>query len=283
MIAITDHNRYQPSLEAIQGAARTGLNLTCLPGEEASFENWHMLSIGATGPIREEYETPEGAADVAKVALALEGVELPSGLKPEEYAPARWAAKAIRRQGGRAFLAHPYWVSRRRYHLDLRLCDQLVADAAIDGVELLGDVRYENNLLSIAHCQKLLAQGHVLPILGCSDTHAAREKTYGCYWTLVLARDSSGPTVLDAIREGRSAACSTAGASGLHEGFRAYGPVELVEYAMFLDREFFPLHDVLCAKEAEHAWARLNGSERAARDFVQEMQQLYRECFAFGA
>jgi len=281
VIAITDHNRHAPSQEAIIGAERLGLNLSCLLGEEVSFDNWHALSVGARTGIRELYETPGARSEVAQIGVELDKVELAGGLTSAEYAPLKWAIETIHRHGGRAYLAHPYWVHSQRYHLDLRLYDQLVADGEFDGVELLGEVHYENNLLSIAHYQDLAAKGHVIPLIGCSDTHGA-EHYYGCYWTIVLAKNATGTEVLDAVQEGYSAACSTVGPTGKHEGLRIYGPLDLVEYALFLEREFFPMHDELCREEAQLAYAAFRGQETSQEAIAgggPKMDRLYRRCF----
>lgn len=252
VIAITDHNRYEPSLEAIEAVQRAGLGLGCIPGEEVSLPTWHLLSINSAAPIMSYYETDAGQTEVADLAAKLASKPLAEGLTAEEYALLKWTIQRIRAQGGYAFLCHPYWVSRERYHLNLGLYDQLVQDDLPVGIELLGEVRYENNLLSIAHYHDLLRQGHALPLIGCSDTHGA-EHTFGRYWTLALADAATPASALDAIQAGRSVACSTAGPTGLDEGFRAYGSRRWVEYALFLDREFFGLHDALCAQEAQAA------------------------------
>ena len=63
VIAVTDHNRYAPSLEAQEGVAKIGLDLLAIPGEEVSVEmnGGHILSIAANRWIkdpdrRDEYE-----------------------------------------------------------------------------------------------------------------------------------------------------------------------------------------------------------------------------------
>lgn len=282
LLAITDHDCYPPSQEAIAGAKRLGLNLICLPGEEVSFETWDMLSIAADVGIKELFETAEAQAEIAHLAEELAGRKLAGGLRAEEYAPVRWVVQAIHRHGGQAFLCHPYWVlSSRRYHLDMRLYDQLVADAEFDGVELLGEVRYEDNLLSIAHYQGLVASGQRIPIIGCSDTHD-REHYYGCYWTIVFAKEPTAKGALAAIADGYSVACSTVGPTGKQEGLRIYGPLDLVEYALFLEREFFPLHDALCREEAQSAYATYRGEKSPPTkdaDWSGKMARLYSHSF----
>ena len=88
--------------------------------------------------------------------------------------------------GGRAYLAHPYWVVERGYHLPSPWYDRVLEEGILDGIELLGDVKHENNARSLARYLDFRASGGDIPIVGNSDTHRA-EHTYGTYWTLVYA------------------------------------------------------------------------------------------------
>ncbi len=277
VIAITDHNRYTPSLEAIAHVRRLGLPLICLPGEEVSFGNWHMLSLGASAAIWDRYNDAQGQAEVAAQETGLETASLREELTATEYALIKWAVGAIHRAGGLACLAHPYWVCDRGRHLDRRFYDQLVAEREIDAVELLGDVDYPDNLLSIAHYQELLYRGYRLPVLGNSDAHHVAH-TFGHHWTLLLVAEPTAAGVLQAIQEGHSAACTSVGPQGERDGLRIYGPLELVEYAYFLAREFFPAHDALCQQEAALGYATLRGETilpEAWAQCQQEMKDLY--------
>ena len=284
LLAITDHNRYTPTLEAISGAGALGLNLLGLPGEELSFPTWHMLSIGASAAVMDRFNSEAGQAEVAQAEAALAQRPLAPGLTAAEYAPMRWALDRIHRHGGKAYLCHPYWVASRVYHLDPRLYDQMVADGDLDAIELLGDVEFEDNLLSVARYQDLLLQGHRLPIVGNSDSHGV-EHTYGCHWTLALAEERTGASALAAIAEGYSAACSVTGPGGRREGFRAYGSHQMVEYALFLEREFFPLHHAICQQEAQAAYQVLyhQGDRKEMLGHAERMAELYRQSLACAA
>jgi len=277
-IAITDHNCYAPSLEAIEHVQRLGLPLICLPGEEVSFSNWHMLSLGTTTAIWDRYNDGQGLAEIAAQEAELGTASLREGMTAAEYALIKWAVRAIHRAGGLACLAHPYWVCDRGRHLDRRFYDQLIAEREIDAVELLGDVDYPDNLLSIAHYQELLYQGYRPPVLGNSDAHNVAH-TFGHHWTLLLAAEPTAEGVSQAIRDGQSVACTSVGPEGERDGLRIYGPLELVEYAYFLAREFFPAHDALCQQEAVLGYAALRGEVILPETWAQrrrEMEGLYR-------
>jgi hypothetical protein len=80
------------------------------------------------------------------------------------------------------------------------------------------------------------------------------EHTYGTYWTLAWAQEGTLESVLEAIADGWSVACTTAGrVSGGETRARqmaAHGSFELVDYAYWLEEQFFPAHDRLCKEEA---------------------------------
>ena len=262
---ITDHNAYPASLEAMAEVARLGLNVVTGPGEEVSGPNWHLLSVGA---------------DAAIYAL---GQESGAFLNEAEwkYEAMHWAIRAIQAHGGRAYLAHPYWSVERGFHLPSPWYDRVLEEGLLDGVELLGDVLHENNFRSLARYRDFLAAGGRIPILGNSDTHR-RGHTYGTYWTLVWAEEPTLAGVLDAIADGWSVACTTAGRASSGETrarqMAAHGSFELVDYAYWLEERFFPAHDRLCREEAALAYKVLAGEalgEGALEGCRAEMEGLY--------
>jgi hypothetical protein len=89
-LAITDHNRFAPSLEAIESARKLGLGLLCFTGEEITAWDWHLVAIGARSEIQ-----PEGPG----------------------YSSLKKALDEVHAQGGRGYLAHPYWISGRRRNM----------------------------------------------------------------------------------------------------------------------------------------------------------------------
>ena len=239
---ITDHNRYQPSLEAMDAVRRLDLGLITGPGEEVSGPNWHIVAVHADAGIYD---------------LGLQSGRF-AGDAAWEYEALRWAVRTTQAHGGRAYLAHPYWVVERGFHLPSPWYDRVLEEGILDGIELLGDVKHENNARSLARYLDFRASGRDIPIVGNSDTHGT-EHTYGTYWTLVYAREPTLDGVLEAIADGWSVACMTAGRNGESRAERtlALGAFELVDYAYFLEQRFFLAHDRLCAEEAalaSRAW-----------------------------
>lgn len=264
---ITDHNHYQASVEGIEAQERLELNLVTMPGEEVSGPNWHILSIRADAAIH----------DLSTAAFTDQDID------PGSYEALRWAIEATQAHGGRAYLAHPYWAVERGYHLPVPFYERVLDEGILDGLELLGDVRYENNVRSLARYLDYRAAGGTIPILGNSDTHRT-DHTYGSYWTLILARELTPEGVLEAIADGWSVACTTVKPVHVHEraaAMEAYGPFELVDYAYFLEQRFFPAHDRLCEEEAALAYRAWRGEQLAVdvmRAQVDAMEALYRQC-----
>jgi hypothetical protein len=238
VLAVTDHNYYPASQEAIELARQGGLGLLCLPGEEVTAPNWHLISINASGAVgwTRDRDGYEGMLSTIQM---------------------------IHDKGGKAYLAHPYWTYRNQSHLPWADYERALADGAIDGIELLGDCIWEENLRSVVRYGEL-PPGQRYPVLGNSDAHT-REHTLGVYWTFLLAQDSSPEGVLQAIADGASAACASISLAPrgypAHARLMAFGPLEMVDLAIFLDREYFPRHDELCRREVELVHRRLSGDE----------------------
>jgi len=165
-------------------------------------------------------------------------------------------------------------VAGQKFHLYRPVYDQLLQDGLYDAVEVLGDVTPEDNLLSVAKYFEEVANGQKIPIMSNSDTHRSHEHTYGNYWTLVFAEKLEQDDIFNAIFDLKSVACE----HHPGENLRIYGPFDLVEYAFFLHREFFPLHDKICAREGELYMRVLDGEEVDLQELEKlktELNELY--------
>lgn len=269
-IAITDHDQHAPSLRAIAEVARTGLPLLVLPGEEVAIREvgGHILSLGArdgVGPLR--YRE---AMDAERDAVRRDVVgdrPLASPLTAEGYAHAAWTVEKIRAFGGMAVIAHPFWEgSPGRYFPPPAVVRQLLSDGLCDGIELMGgSSRVDGNCLAMCLYAETLPRRR-LPITGGSDAHALAN--LGWFWTVALAEELSVAGVLDALRDHRTVACHLR----TERDVTILGPLPLVEYAYFLQREFFPTHDIIRRRQAEACAA--EDAEAAARH-ADELAALY--------
>ncbi len=254
--AITDHGRYEPSLEAIRMAKEIDLDMLLFPGEEVDFPAGHIVSINASASVTDLKSNKEEHQKMIDETInkRLNNKNLVDNLSKEHYAHAIWTIDKIHEFGGCAFLAHPYWVSGDKYHLHLPIFEQLLRDGEMDGIEIIGGyypTEFESNWLAVAKYYEEVAKGHKYPLIGNSDTHYRSGKPgddlYGWYWTTVFAKSLCEKDILSSILDMKCVACERPNG----ERFIAVGPFDLVEYTCFLDREFFPLHDRICAMEAE--------------------------------
>lgn len=233
-LAITDHNRFEPSVEGIEAAHHHGLGLLAFTGEEITAWDWHLVAIGTSSEVQPEEPGHNGLVKALERVHAL---------------------------GGKGYLAHPYWIGSRQRNMPSADYDRILAEGGLDGIELLGDVEWEENLLSVARYFELDPTRRP-PALGNSDTHWA-EHTFGGYWSLVLAEKPDQASLLKAIAEHYSVACArlpaNPAARKLENQVLAYGAFKLVELALFLERYYFPEHDRLCRLEAGLAWRQLAG------------------------
>lgn len=259
--AITDHGKRTPSIEAIEKAREINLNLLLFPGEEVAFPHAHIVAINAEQGIT-QLKGDNAAYQLQirdVVEKLLKNTRMVQNLTKEQYAHAKWTVQNIHANNGYAFLAHPYWVSNNRYDFNLPLLEQLLQDGDIDAVEIISGYippDFESNLLAVTRYYNDKSWDYNIPVIGCSDTHSRTTiDVHGWYWTTAFADTLSAESILDAITDCYSVACEHP--PGGH--FRAYGPLELVEYVCFLEREFFPMHNRICAMEGELYFDLLRG------------------------
>jgi len=282
--AITDHGRYGPSMQAIEMAEKIDLDLLLFPGEEISFPSGHIVSICASASVTDLIKNEAAYKEEMRemVEVRLQDTVMVENLDKNQYAAAKWVVDKIHEFGGFAFLAHPYWISGDKYHLNLPIFQQLLEDGDMDAVEVIGGFPpwdLESNTLAIARYYAEVAKGRKIPALGNSDTHfRTTVDIYGWYWTTVFAKSLCQADIFDAISNLKSVACERPN----DERLVVCGPYDLVEYTFFLDREFFPLHDRICAMQAELYMDRLMGKEVSLDqlDIMKEnLETLYSLCW----
>jgi hypothetical protein len=164
----------------------------------------------------------------------------------------------------------------------------LLRDGGVDGIELIGELPWEENLRSLVRFSEIDSQTK-LPILGNSDTHSPTH-TYGGYWTLVFARSNRPSDIMAAILSKFSVACMLMPMSPpnypIAPRLVAFGPFELVDLAIFLQTYFFPRHDALCNQEAELGRRFLAGDvhrESAVQEVQVALEGYYAQSFGVAA
>jgi hypothetical protein len=277
-IAITDHDRYEPSVLAREEARAAGLDLLLIPGEEVTIRErgGHILALNASGPVGSERFRRRSYAERRRYVTELSARELVKPLTAKQYSHGVWTIGKIRQLGGLALIAHPFWEAQNKYYPPRAMCEQLMRDGLCDGFEVMGgSPGVEGNRLAVAlYCEQAL-RGRLWPVIGGSDAHGAAG--VGRHFTILFAPKLSAQDVVRSLREFRSVACD----AGVGPDGAIYGPLDFVEYAYYLQREFFPLHDRICAAQAAVCREGLREARAvdsaAARRLRDALQAIYRD------
>jgi hypothetical protein len=263
-MAVTDHYRYEPSLEAQEAFKDLEIDLAILPGEEIHPPDnpVHIVNFGGRGSVNACFGTPGYRSEVADLEAKLE--HLPSGVDAYLFASCLWCFDRIRRLEGLGIFCHPYWVDKNRYHVPGALTSYLFEKQPFDAFEVIGGYHkheVESNLLQVARYYDEQRQGRRIPVVGVSDAHGCDTgKLFGWYCTIVFARSLELNELIESIKGLYSVAVEAVPGGAA----RVHGPFRLVKYAQFLIREFFPLHDELCREEGQLMISHLSGDPQAA-------------------
>ena len=274
-LALTDHMRYYPSLEAMDFCAGIHTGLLCMPGEEIHLPAWngkrleqHIVAIGAEysinamieGPAIEEkgddprYRSLHGECPDVMTAEAFGTLmedlskkeNLPDNIDAYPFAQARWTFDQIRKAGGLGIWVHPNWL-QSAYHTPEVFSDELVKNRLFDAFEVLGGERYyEQNGYQTLRYYDDKAKGYRYPIVGSTDSHSSYPNNAGGFIcaTVIFSKAKECGALLDAVRDFYSVAVDT-----ISKEYRLVGEPRLARYTAFLLREYFPYHDDLCREE----------------------------------
>ena len=144
-LAVTDHRRYYPSMDAIAAYKDVPIELCLVPGEEVHLPNdpagrhindVHIVNFGSdysvNALVRNRDTEPEAFEDArravvpdpppvrapeeywAEVDAYMETIDIPAQLKGTErwgYAACHWIFNHIKRGGGLGIFCHPYWIA----------------------------------------------------------------------------------------------------------------------------------------------------------------------------
>lgn len=278
-LAITDHERYFPSLEAIAAFQGVPTDLRVYPGEEIHppDNRVHMVNFGGSFSVNELFRQVSYRPAVQSLAETLAG--LPEGVERYQIASCILVFDKIREGGGLGIFCHPYWYSHRRYDVPHTLTDLLFERQPYDALELIGGYHrheIESNNLQVARYHEERARGKQIPIVGASDAHGCETgNLFGWYYTIAFACSNDLPDLVSSIKSLYSVAVEALPG----EPLRAYGPFRLVRYAQFLLRAVLPQHDELCYEEGRLLLAYVAGDLQAVealRHLQGRSAQLYR-------
>ena len=285
-VAVTDHRRYEPSLEAIAAWKELVPDFNIIPGEEvhAPDNPVHIVNFGGRSSVNALYraDEPRYRREVEAISKVL-SPDVPESIR-FAVASCRWVFDRIREAGGLAVFCHPYWIMSRIV-LPEPLIDAVFADRKFDATELIGGFYLEqseaNNFQAI-RCLEERGRGPSFPVLAASDSHgtdmfpvnrpnianfcgvstseSADAELFNWYYSVVLAEGSSTEQLISAIKKDRSAAVEYPRGARPH----IFADFRLVKYVSFLLREYFPVHDALCRDQGLAMIDHLAGDASAA-------------------
>lgn len=271
-MAITDHGRYYPSLEAIDAYKKVKTELTLVQGEEVHmpFTDLHVVNFGGkysvngiwqgSGNFKEKGESKKfrsrGAMDPPRT-LSTEEYEkeiaeiestltVPEGVYKRSYAVLLWICKHIKNGEGLSIFAHPCWTNHV-YQVPELYRDYIMENHPFDAFEVLGGERnFEHNGFQTILYYGDREKGRRYPIVGSTDSHMSRRsnpKALICS-TIVFAKENTRENIIDEIKSYHSVAVDT-----ISKEFRLVGDIRLVRYASFLVKNFYPMQKKIAARE----------------------------------
>ncbi len=266
-LTITDHGMYGPSLMAIESLKDVPTDLRIYPGEEVHLPCTlvHILNIGGRESVNMTGPEDHAPHQAEIEALADTLGELPEGVDRMSYAECVWAFDRIRAVGGMGVFCHPYWMTGGRTHPGMPLSNHLFNTQPFDAYEVIGGFNpdCDSNTLQAAHYHELREAGKELPVVGVSDCHGydgQKPGTFGWQYTIAFAPTPDLADVTASIKELYSVAVESIPT----DRPRPVGPLRLVKFALFCEREIFPMHDEFCVEEGRLIQAFAMGEDSAA-------------------
>ena len=287
--AITDHNRYYPSLEAQNAYKDVPIDFNIVEGEEVHLPGnpVHIINFGGdysvNGVVQEtpQYkEKGESIADRAIIAnppktLTLEEyntevneiineLDIPDHINKFVYASCVWAFRHIKKGNGLSVFCHPYWVISDSYQIAECFTDYMLDTMPCDAFEVLGgELYYEHNGFQTATYYKHIAKGQKIPVVGSSDSHNSMPQPSAYIGsTLVFAPSNDKKEIINAVKTFYNVTIDRAS-----DQRRLVGDFRFVKYGNFLMKYYFPVHDEYCFEEGRAMKAYVTGSDdHAAED-----------------
>ncbi len=296
-MAITDHGRYYPSLEAMD--AWKGLtDMTLVPGEEVHLplNDVHYVNFGgrysinalvtpnrnqesnrrsmegnAPEPVsREEYE-----AEIRKMA---ENVPLEHESERLSFASLQWIYTHVQQGEGLGIFPHPFWICPVM-QLHESYTRFIYEKKPFDAFEVLGGENYyAHNGFQTGFYYDMKAKGFDHPVVGSTDTHGSTEHNRNATIcsTIVFAKENTREELIRAIKDKYSIAVDT-----ISKEYRLVGDFRLMKYTSFLMENYFPLHDRACQAEGYYMNRVLAGDTQAKtvlcamKGQIRQMHQKY--------
>jgi len=279
-IAVTDHGRYYPSVDTRAELAALTDRFHVMLGEEVHPKGgsyFHIISLDARYSVSEilEQQPDYVAAEVDRILASRDLSALPD---PWAAAFRIFVAAEIRRAGGVAVMAHPFWECGNEYNYQTAEFLYHWRSGDFDALELLAgnDGDGNGNNLQELLWNDLRAEGYRIPIVGASDAHVPRARCefdhFNRQFTLVFA------TGYEDLRDGITQQRAVAVQRQDDRHFRCIGPYRYAKYARFLLREYYgpvtPLAAVHAAALEQRDGAAIATAEAALAAFERQFYEV---------
>ncbi len=251
MIAITDHHKYAPSIEGRDYFSKITSKFILFPGEEVHNRDmgyFHIINLGGNHSVNEIIETEKEYLE-KELKKIKECATFPDNVDKDACAYRIFVANEIKRCGGVAIMAHPFWDAYGEYNMQTSDFIYHWQNGSFDALELLAgcDSCGNGDNLQVALYTDMRADGYSIPVVGASDSHSTTRESslFNKHFSLIFAEGDSD--ILTAIKSGRSVAVNRRADTD----FFAFGSFRLVKYSGFLLNEYYPAYTSLAKKHSE--------------------------------
>lgn len=262
VIAITDHHKMPPSVEAKEIFEGLTERFSVIRAEEVHNKDmgyFHIINLGGAFSVNEIIEADDEYVD-SELRTLIDGTDFGEA-DPYNCAYRTFVANEIHKGGGLAVIAHPFWECYGEYNMQTADLEYLLRAGSFDALELLAgcDRNNNGNNLQVAKWHEMRENGIKIPVLGASDSHSTTraDSLFNKQFTLAFARDKAD--IFTAIKEERTVAVLRRSDSD----FFVFGSFRLVKYARFLLDFYYPEY---CKLTDAHAQAlALSSADKKAK------------------
>lgn len=251
-IALSEHRLYSDhSADCLNVLDMLGIEL--FHAEEVhSLPLWvcHILSIGAEKSVSLRQDEEQYKTDVENARQKHSG--LPEPLR-DYAAQTEVLLRYISEAGGLGVMCHPYWKHSGRFNVPFQLADTFFENLAFEAIELVTADNANTSLVN-AKYHDLVRKGRDLPVLAGSDWHGQNGERMERAYNIVFAASCDENSIVDAVRKRRCAAVFG------EESPLVFGDFRMVNYALFLMRNYYSQRDNLCEQIGLLTLCALNGN-----------------------
>ena len=301
-MVVSDHNRYYPSLRAINFYKDVPIELTIVPGEEVHLRQVygqrnpvHIVNFGgefSVNALVEGTASEEVGTDLSVRAIRTDNVpdvmtipefealmqrladeaDLPEGVSKIPYVMCKWIFDRIHDANGLGIYAHPNWI-QDVFHVPEQFTDYIMQTQPFDAFEVLGGENYyEQNGFQTLRYYEERAKGHRFPVVGSTDSHSSYPSNRNAFIcaTIIFSPENERTALIDSVKRFYSVAVDT-----ISKEFRLVGESRFVRYGCFLLKEYFPLHDELCYEEGRLMKQVAVGTDAERGEAMETLRQIH--------